>query len=81
MASRGSPQTTVSPKVTAATLASAVATLIWFLIGIFNILPEDTSTEAVAGATGATATVLAALFGYLVRDPLREQPPPDGEDR
>jgi hypothetical protein len=54
-----------NPKVTAASIGSAVATLIWFVISIANWLPEDVSQEAIAGATGATATVMSFLFGFI----------------
>lgn len=61
--------TNVTPtaKVTAATLASAVSLIFWtvasatFWHGMFN----DT---ALASLVGATATVLTATAGYLVRD-------------
>lgn len=71
MANPGNPASAVSPKVTAATLGFAVATLIFFVLGIFDILPPGTSTEAVVGATGATATIFVFVFGYLIRDPVR----------
>jgi hypothetical protein len=58
----------ISSKVTAATLGSAVATLIWLLAGMFNIVPPDTSPGTVAAATGATATIFTFSFGYVIRD-------------
>jgi hypothetical protein len=61
----------VSPKVAAGAVGVALATLIWFVIAIAGILPDDVSPEAVAGATGATGTILSFILGYLVPDPKR----------
>lgn len=70
----------VSSKVTAAGLAGAVSTLIWFVLTIAKVLPEDTAPALIAGATGATVTVLSVIFGYVIPDENREQgkgvPPP-----
>jgi len=63
----------VSPKVTAAGLAGAVSTLIWFVLTIAKVIPEDTDPALIAGATGATVTVLSVIFGYVIPDETREQ--------
>lgn len=65
------PGNPVSQKVTAASAGSALGTLIWALLAIFGVLPDDTNPEVVAVATGATSTVLAFLLGYIFRDPTR----------
>ena len=63
----------VSPKVTAAALASAVSMLVWFIVSITQVIPESTDPAVIATATGATGTVLTFVFGYLIRDENREQ--------
>jgi hypothetical protein len=65
------PGNPVSPKATAAGAGSALATLIWVLLGILDVLPSDTDPAVVATATGATSTVLAFFFGYFFNDPTR----------
>lgn len=60
----------VSPKVTWAAVASALATIIWTLIA--SLAPTAFSGAAVATLTGATATVLTFLGAYFARDPLRD---------
>jgi hypothetical protein len=55
---------TISPKVTAATLAAAIVTLVVWLASIAGItIPEV--------AQGAIVTILVAIAGYLVTDPRR----------
>ena len=54
----------VSPKVTAATLAAAIVTLVVWIAGMFGVdIPEV--------AQGAIITILVALAGYVVTDPRR----------
>ena len=54
----------ISPKVTAATLAAAIVTLVVWLAGLAGVdIPEV--------AQGAIITIIVALAGYLVRDPDR----------
>jgi hypothetical protein len=57
----------LSPKVTAASLGGAAATIIWIVLILLNLLPGFLLTAG----TGATAALLTALFGYLIPDPLR----------
>ena len=55
---------TVSPKVTAATLAAAIVTLVVWIAGMFGVdVPEV--------AQGAIITILVAIAGYVVTDPRR----------
>jgi len=55
---------TISPKVTAATLAAAIVTLVvWFASLAGVTIPEV--------AQGAIITILVALAGYVVTDPRR----------
>jgi len=55
---------TISPKVTAATLAAAIVTLVVWLASLAGVtIPEV--------AQGAIITILVALAGYLVTDPRR----------
>jgi hypothetical protein len=56
-----------SPKITAAAIAGAVATIIWTILATLS--PELFSETAIATLTGSTTTVLAALLGYLKLDP------------
>jgi Flp pilus assembly protein protease CpaA len=54
----------ISPKVTAATLAAAIVTLIVWGASLAGVeIPEV--------AQGALITIIVALAGYLVRDPDR----------
>ena len=54
----------ISPKVTAATLAAAIVTLVVWLASLAGVdIPEV--------AQGAIVTILVALAGYLVTDPRR----------
>ena len=55
---------TVSPKVTAATLAAAIVTLVVWIAGMFGVaIPEV--------AQGAIITILVAVAGYVATDPRR----------
>ena len=55
---------TISPKVTAATLAAAIVTLIVWGASLAGVtIPEV--------AQGAIITILVAAAGYIVRDPNR----------
>lgn len=49
-----------------------MATIIWTIIAA--VAPHTFSIAAIASLTGSSATVLAFLGGYFVRDMLREQP-------
>jgi hypothetical protein len=54
----------ISPKVTAATLAAAIVTLVVWLASLAGItIPEV--------AQGAIVTILVAIAGYVVTDPRR----------
>ncbi len=54
----------ISPKVTAATLAAAIVTLVVWLASLAGVdIPEV--------AQGAIVTILVALAGYLATDPRR----------
>jgi Flp pilus assembly protein protease CpaA len=55
---------TISNKVTAATLAAAIVTLVVWLAGLAGVeIPEV--------AQGAIITILVAVAGYVTRDPDR----------
>ncbi len=60
----------VSPKVGGAALGSALATIFWS-IAAATWWKNTFSDATLAALTGATATILAYLFGYLKTDPLR----------
>jgi hypothetical protein len=54
----------ISPKVTAGTLAAAITTLAVYLASLAGVdIPEV--------AQGAIVTILVAIAGYLVTDPRR----------
>lgn len=59
----------ISPKVGAATLAAALATIIWTLIAV--LAPGTFSEAAISSMTGATGTVLAFVLGFAIRDSKR----------
>lgn len=69
--SRATAAAAVSPKVTWAAAASALATLIWTLIA--SLEPAAFSAASIATLTGASATVLTFVGAYFARDPLRDQ--------
>jgi hypothetical protein len=60
----------LSPKVTAAALGTATATILWTLIAALS--PGVFTEAAIASLTGATATLVAGVLGFLVRDAKRE---------
>ena len=60
----------LSPKVGAAALGTAAATILWTLVATLN--PGLFSDTAIASLTGATATVVAGVLGFLVRDAKRD---------
>lgn len=63
---------TVSPKVTAASAAAAVATLLVWLLDVL------TGLEVPAGVEGAFVVLLTFAAGYLARDPARGRHEADG---
>ena len=71
MADSGAVKDPISPKVTGATVAAAVSTLFWTIAGE-TFFKETFSQTALTALTGATATILAFIFGYIIKDPLRE---------
>jgi hypothetical protein len=66
---RGAPMNNISPKVNAAALAAAAATIIWTVIAALS--PGTFSETAIASLTGATGTILAFVFGFVIRDTKR----------
>ena len=60
----------VSPKVSAAALGGAVATIFW-AIAAATFWKNTFSDATLAALTGATATLLSYALGYLKNDPLR----------
>ena len=60
----------VSPKVGSAALGSALATIFWS-IAAATWWKNTFSDATLAALTGATATILAYVFGYLKTDRLR----------
>ena len=56
-----------SPKITAAAIAGAVATILWTIVA--TVSPDLFTQTAVVTLTGATTTLFAALLGYLKVDP------------
>jgi uncharacterized membrane protein len=65
-------QNPVSPKVTAAALAAALATIVFFVLALLDVF-DDVAEESIAALQGAVTTVLAFVLGYLIRDENREQ--------
>lgn len=65
-------QNPVSPKVTAAALAAALTTIVFFVLALFNVF-DDVAAESVAALQGAVTTVLAFCLGYLIKDENREE--------
>jgi hypothetical protein len=59
----------VSPKVGFAAVGTAIATIIWTIVAVTS--PGVFTDAAIASLTGATATVIAFLLGFAVRDPAR----------
>lgn len=62
----------ISPKVSWAAAAAALATIVWTIVG--ELAPNVFSAATIATLTGATGTLLGFAGGYLVRDKLRHQP-------
>jgi hypothetical protein len=66
-------QNPVSPKVTAAALATAVTTIVFVVLAIFKVFPQDVDPGLITALQGGVATVLTFALGYLVKDENREQ--------
>lgn len=62
----------ISPKVFAAGVGSAVATIFWIAMTA-TVWKHVFSVEQVSTLTGATASFLSLVFGYLIRDRLRAE--------
>ena len=63
----------VSPKVTVAALGAALSAMGWILLAAFvEPIKANMDPNAITAVTGATATVLAFVLGYIVRDPQRD---------
>jgi hypothetical protein len=60
----------VSPKTGATALGGALATIFW-ITAASTFLKGTLTDAAVAALTGASATVLAFILSYLIKDPLR----------
>jgi hypothetical protein len=60
----------VSPKVNAAALGGAIATVFW-VIAAATWWKHTFTAATLAVVTGATATILSYVLGYLQGDPLR----------
>jgi hypothetical protein len=50
-----------SPKITAAAIAGAVATIIWTIVA--TVSPDVFTETAIATLTGSTTTIVAAVLG------------------
>jgi hypothetical protein len=61
----------ISPKVGAAALGGAIATIFW-AIAAATWWKNTFSDSTLAAITGATATVLSFVLGYFQSDPLRK---------
>ncbi len=70
LVARATAAAAVSPKVSAAALGGAIATIFW-AIAAATWWKHTFSAATLATLTGATATILAYLLGYLKADPLR----------
>jgi hypothetical protein len=62
----------ISPKVFAAGVGSAVATIFWIAMTA-TVWKHVFSVQQVSTMTGATASFLSLVFGYLIRDRLRAE--------
>lgn len=62
----------ISPKVTVAALGASLSAMVWILLAAF-VEPINSNMDqgAITAVTGATATVVSFLLGYIVRDPQR----------
>jgi hypothetical protein len=56
----------ISTKVTAAAVGTALATIVWTVVATFA--PGVFTDTAITSMTGATSTVLAFVFGYVIPD-------------
>ena len=65
-------QNPVSPKVTAAALAAALTTIVFFVLALLDVF-DDVASESVAAVQGAITTVLAFGLAYAIKDENREQ--------
>ncbi|GGM62984.1 hypothetical protein GCM10012275_37070 [Longimycelium tulufanense] len=70
--SRETAASAISPKVGAAALGAAVATIFWTIAGATFWKDTFTASE-ISGLCGASATVLAFILGYFIRDRLRNE--------
>jgi hypothetical protein len=62
----------ISPKVFAGGVGSTVATIFWIAMTA-TVWKHVFSVEQVSALTGATASFLSLVFGYLIRDRLRAE--------
>lgn len=67
----------VSPKVTWAAAAAAISTVLWTIVAA--VAPHVFSAADITALTGATATVLAFLGGWIARDTLRHDTSSPGD--
>ncbi len=65
------PGNPVSPKVQAAGVGAAIATIFW-VVAAATFCKGTFSDTALSALTGSSSTVLAFILGYIVRDPLRQ---------
>ena len=56
----------ISTKVTAAAVGTALATILWTLTA--TLAPGIFTDTAITSLTGATGTLFAFVFGYLIPD-------------
>jgi hypothetical protein len=61
----------ISPKVTAATLGGALATILWTLLAAYVPAIKSIGDAGITAITGSTGTVFAFILGYLIVDPIR----------
>jgi hypothetical protein len=62
----------ISPKVFAGGVGSTVATIFWIAMTA-TVWKHVFNVEQVSTLTGATASFLSLMFGYLIRDRLRAE--------
>jgi hypothetical protein len=56
----------ISTKVTAAAVGTALATIIWTVIA--TVMPGVFTDTAITSLTGASGTIFAFVFGYVIPD-------------
>jgi hypothetical protein len=56
----------ISTKVTAAAAGTALATIVWTIVA--TLAPGVFADTAITSMTGATGTLFAFAFGYLIPD-------------